>query len=287
MVSSMTGFTRQTHEQHWGVLTWEIRSVNHRYLEISVRMPEHFRQLEMAVRERVQKQIKRGKVEVSLKFAPGVDVPFDLVVNESLLTQLANASKLVEKHFPNSSVNPMDILSWQGILETKQTHMEKVSQAALELLDKSLDDLVAVRRREGESIKTFLGDRLQNLVKEVKTVETSLPTIREQARERVMNRFAELSIELDSDRLEQEMVWLLQKMDVAEEIQRLYAHVDETKRILGNGHVIGRRLDFLMQEFNREANTLGSKSTDTNVTKAVVELKVNIEQMREQVQNVE
>lgn len=287
MVASMTGFANKTLESSFGNLSWEVRSVNHRYLEISTRMPENFRALEMEVRGRIQTLVKRGKVEATLKFAPGLEVPFDLVVNESMVKQLHSAAQVVNNHFKDNQVNTVDILNWPGVLDKKQTHTEELQQSALALLDSSLQDLCSVRQREGQGLKTFIEARLDEMKREIKLVEERLPLLQEQARTKLHDRFSELNMQVDSDRLEQEIVLLLQKMDVAEEIQRLHAHIDETQRVLAQGQLIGRRLDFLMQEFNREANTLGSKSSDAQVTKAVVELKVQIEQTREQVQNIE
>lgn len=287
MVASMTGFARRTKEGPWGTLVWEVRSVNHRFLEVGMRLPEALRQAEVAARQQIQKVLKRGKVDGVLKFSPGEKVPFEIVVNKALVQQLANAAKVVAQHFPESQVNQLDVLNWHGVIETKQTEMDIVAENALALLQEVLQDLLDMRQREGQGLKTFIAERLQTLSEQASQIEQRLPSLHQQARDKVVARFAELSLEVESERLEQEMVWLVQKMDVAEEIQRLYAHVTEVTRTLDQGGAIGRRLDFLMQELNREANTLGSKSSDSAVTQAVVELKVQIEQMREQVQNIE
>lgn len=287
MVASMTGFSRCTHQAPWGTLTWEIRSVNHRFLESSVRLPENLRSQEMLVREHIQNAIKRGKVEANLKFTVGTDLLQDLVVNEPLLQQLAAAVTKVSHYFPNSVVNPLDILNWQGMLETEQTHLDAIATSAIQLLKQSLAQLIEGRSREGAGIKFFLEARIKDIHNCIEQITLHLPQIKEHAREKVKLRFAELTLEVNSERLEQEMVWLLQKMDVAEELQRLSSHLEEVQRTLESDDVVGRRLDFLMQELNREANTLGSKSVDSKVVQWVVEMKVQIEQMREQVQNIE
>src|SRR3990167_667759 len=286
MVASMTGFSSSTHEASWGTLVWEIRSVNHRFLEMSLRLPESLRAHEMTVRERIQAAIKRGKVDASLRFIPGAEVPFEFVVNEPLLQQLAKASNQINPLFANTVINPLEILNWQGILETRPTHLKSVMAAMLSSLDQALSDLVIVRNREGQGVKLFIENRLKDVNACVEKITKLLPKLKEQTCEKIKARFNELALEVNPERLEQEMVWLLQKMDIAEEIQRLYSHLKEVKRAL-NQEIVGRRLDFLMQELNRETNTLGSKSVDSEVTQWVIEMKVQIEQMREQVQNIE
>ncbi len=287
MIASMTAFARKTVTESWGSLTFEVRAVNHRFLELSVRLPEAFRHLEKAIRDQVQRVIFRGKVEVNLKFQPGSDVPFDFVVNESLLQKLASAAEIVNGKFPNVTVSMTDLLTWQGVLDTQQKNVEKVNEAALALLQTTLQDMVSMRQREGNGLQEFILQRLLEVEAQANIIEQRLPLVQQQATDKILARFEDLSLEVEPARLEQEMLWLVQKSDVAEELQRLRAHVQEVQRVLSNGKVMGRRLDFLMQELNREANTLGSKSMDASVTQAVVELKVQIEQMREQVQNIE
>jgi len=287
MVASMTGFACRTGEQKWGTLTWEIRSVNHRFLEISMRLPENLRQIEMQVRERIQNTIKRGKVECNLKFSSANDINHDLAINKDLLQKLSQNAEIVKNYFPQSTLNLVDILNWPGVLSAEQIELEQLISHALQLFDVALNDLAVMRKREGDGIKRYIQERLNEIGQHVKVIEKRLPLVREQFSSRIHTRFAELSLEIDQERFEQEMVWLLQKMDVAEEIQRLRSHVTEVERALKGESAIGRRLDFLMQELNREANTLGSKSIDAEMTQAVVELKVLIEQMREQVQNIE
>lgn len=286
MVASMTGFTRSTQEAPWGTLVWELRSVNHRFLEMNVRLPENMRSCEALVRERIQGVIKRGKVEAVLRFMPGTEVPLEFIVNQPLLQQLAKASNHVSQFFTKSTVNPLDVLNWQGILETRQTDLESIIAASLVLLDQALSDLLAIRYREGQGIKQSIENSLQELGDCLEKITECLPQLKKQACEKIKSRFSELTLEGNIERLEQEIVWLLQKMDVAEEIQRITSHMQEVRCSLDQNRV-GRRLDFLMQELHREANTLGSKSSDSQVTQWVIEIKVCIEQMREQVQNIE
>jgi len=287
MISSMTAFARKMDQTSLGQLTWEVRSVNHRYLEINLRLPEQLRAAEKGARDLLASVLKRGKVDVFLKFQPGEEVPFDIKINQALIKQLASAEQQVRKNFANLNVNFTDVLSWPGVLQTEETRMEQVVENALSLLKNVIAELVAVREREGEGIKNFMLERLDMIAEQIKIVEKRLPQMQTAMREKIMARFEELKIAPDQERVEQEMIFLLQKMDVAEELQRLPAHLAEVRRNLKGGVAVGRRLDFLMQELNREANTLGSKVLDVEVTQAVVEIKVQIEQMREQVQNIE
>jgi len=283
----MTAFARKMDQTSLGQLTWEVRSVNHRYLEINLRLPEQLRAAEKGARDLLASVLKRGKVDVFLKFQPGEEVPFDIKINQALIKQLASAEQQVRKNFANLNVNFTDVLSWPGVLQTEETRMEQVVENALSLLKNVIAELVAVREREGEGIKNFMLERLDMIAEQIKIVEKRLPQMQTAMREKIMARFEELKIAPDQERVEQEMIFLLQKMDVAEELQRLPAHLAEVRRNLKGGVAVGRRLDFLMQELNREANTLGSKVLDVEVTQAVVEIKVQIEQMREQVQNIE
>jgi uncharacterized protein (TIGR00255 family) len=286
--ASMTGFAESRKEGEWGTLIWELRSVNHRYLEIHLRLPESLRPVEMRFRELIQTAIARGKIEANLRFIPGSEVPCDFILNEPLLEQLAQAFQVVQSYMPHAShVNTLDVLKFPGVMEIVQSPLKDLPKAATELLHLALLELKTVRAREGEAISEFLQIGLQKAQEFVKVVAKRLPLWREQVKAKWQQRFNELAMELNRERLEQELVWLLQKSDVAEELQRLEAHLLEVARVLDNLGSKGRRLDFLMQELHREANTLGSKSQDTEITQAVLELKVLIEQMREQVQNIE
>ena len=287
MISSMTAFSRGTQEDKWGSIVWELRSVNHRYLDMAVRLPESLRHLEKAVRDQIQQHLYRGKVEALLKFNPGEAVPFDFVVNEGLLDKLASAGRLVEKKISSVRTSLTDILLWQGVLDIKDTHMDQVSGAVLSVLQSTLEDMVDMRRREGGRLKSFIEERLEDMKSEIDMVKGRMPEMLKSERARILSRFEEFKLELDKERLEQEMLWLIQKSDIAEELQRLDSHLVEVKAVLEKGGVMGRKLDFMMQELNREANTIASKSIDAEVSKAAIEMKVKIEQMREQVQNIE
>lgn len=287
MIRSMTAFARQTHTAKWGRLVWEVRSVNHRYLEISLRLPDLLRRHETELRQLIQQNLRRGKVEATLKFIPGETLPFEYITNKQLIHQLAEAGEIVKSEFPDARTNVMHVLAWPGVLETAETDSAALGKAMFELLQNTLLEIVTVRQREGESVVRFLLSRTEEVRRHVTTVEQQLPSLIKLQRERLQARFSELSIEVDRERLEQEMLWIMQKSDIAEELHRLESHLSELERVLDNGGIVGRRLDFLLQELNREANTLSSKAIATSVTQAAVEMKVAIEQMREQVQNLE
>lgn len=287
MIASMTAFACKTEDTPFGSMTWEIRSVNHRYLDCSVRLPELLRSLEKTIRDVLQKRLQRGKVEAVLRLQFSDDIPGVFSVNPMLLKQLALAVDSLKPLFPSIQVNATDILSWPGLLSTKEKPLEKLSQSALDVFEITLSELVMNREREGKTLKKYLEERLKGIEKQIKVIQHRIPAVLETAHQKIRARFDELSLSLDKDRLEQEMLWLIQKSDVSEELQRLDAHVIEMHRILKLSGAVGRRLDFLAQELNREANTLGSKSIDAELTQAAVELKVFIEQIREQVQNIE
>ncbi len=288
MIRSMTAFARQQVRDAFGELTWELRSVNHRYLEVTVRLPEELRVLEPGVRERVAARLGRGKVECNLRFRPDEAAVGELRVNERLVGQLLDASQRL-LHFLHTSSLPTvtDIMRWPGVLETAEQDLTPVQQAALQGLDAALDELVAAREREGARLAELIRQRLAAMREQVQKARERMPQVVEAVRERLRARLAEVAGELDPGRLEQEMALLAQRLDVDEEMDRLATHLDEVERVLGGDQPVGRRLDFLMQELNREANTLGSKSADAETTAISVEMKVLIEQMREQVQNIE
>lgn len=287
MTSSMTAFAReQVHGDH-GELTWEIRSVNHRYLETTVRLPEELRAIEPAVRDRVSSRLSRGKVECNLRYRPASDASVELTLNDTLVEQILSAAEKMA-HRLHSSHHPsiMDILRWPGVIETPARDYGPVQQAALAQLDVALDSLVETRRREGERLRGLIAQRVDAMRSQVELARQRMPVVIEALRERLRSRVEEV-IEADPGRLEQEMAILAQRLDIDEEMDRLTTHLDEVERVLQTDEAVGRRLDFLMQELNREANTLGSKSVDSDATAASVEMKVLIEQMREQVQNIE
>ena len=288
MIRSMTAFARGEAQAAFGVLTWEIRSINHRYLEVGLRAPEELRGLESRVRDVVAKQLNRGKVDCTLRFQSHTEISPDIPVNQELAQRLIQACARIQALMPQAAPSSaLDVLRWPGVLNVTQTDTQEIQEQALVLLAATLTELVTTRAREGEKLRQFLAERCTAMRAIVTQVQTRLPEIAQRMREKLQKRLDELRVEADPARLEQELVYLAQKMDVAEEIGRLLAHFSEIDHLLSQQDPVGRRLDFLMQELHREANTLGSKSADIDTTRASVDLKVNIEQMREQVQNIE
>ncbi|MDN5515425.1 MAG: YicC family protein [Pseudomonas sp.] len=287
MVHSMTAFARNEQATAHGTLSWELRSVNHRYLEPHLRLPEAFRDLEGAVREALRQGLSRGKVECTLRFAEesaGKQLQVDSERARQLITAAEQVAALIQQPAP---LNPLEVLAWPGVLVADSADPQALNAAALKLFDQALGELKAGRAREGAELAKLLNERLDSILDEVASLRELVPQMLAGQRQKIETRFAEMQAELDPQRLEQELVLLAQKSDVAEELDRLSTHVSEVRRVLKAGGAAGRRLDFLMQELNREANTLGSKAFDTRSTQAAVNLKVLIEQMREQVQNIE
>jgi uncharacterized protein (TIGR00255 family) len=288
MMCSMTAFARQETDTDFGSLAWEIRSLNHRYLELGVRLPEELRAMESAVRERVNARLGRGKVECSCRFRPATAGAAPVAVDPDNLARVLAACEEVSSRLPQAvPLNPLELLRWPGVLREELVDTGPLMQAALALLDRTLDELLQSRRREGEQIKSILLQRCDDMSKLVMQARACLPEIRAGLRQKLETRLADIDVGADPGRLEQELVIQLQKIDVDEEMDRLESHIGEVRRVLGRKEPVGRRLDFLMQELNREANTLGSKSVVTETSNISVELKVLIEQMREQVQNLE
>jgi uncharacterized protein (TIGR00255 family) len=288
MIKSMTGFARETQSSELGELAWELRSVNHRFLEPHLRLPEELRALEPAVRERLAARLQRGKLDCTLRFNPGGTAVTTLHLNHPLVEQLLAASREVAQLSGDvSSPRALDLLRWPGVLMEPERDLDAVGAAALALLDSALDSLLANREREGARLGELLRERCLRLEASVERVRERLPAVLAGVRQRLADRLAEVLGELDQTRLEQEMALLASRLDVDEEMDRLAAHVAEVRAVLDRDEPVGRRLDFLMQELNREANTLGSKSGDVETTREAVEMKVVIEQMREQVQNLE
>lgn len=283
----MTAFASAEADTGDGELAIELRSVNHRYLEPSLRLPDELRALEPALRERLAARLARGKVDLSLRWKPAAGAA-TLEVDAAAIERLSALAREFEGRFPGLQVEFTQLLAWPGVLRGQQVDMEALHAAALRLLATALDELVAARAREGGRLGGFLLERLARIEAIVETqIRPRLPELRVALRARLEARVAELAQAPDPGRLEQELVIQLQRLDVDEELDRLHAHIAEARRVLALDEPVGRRLDFLMQEFNREANTLGSKAVDTATSAAAVELKVLIEQMREQVQNLE
>jgi uncharacterized protein (TIGR00255 family) len=288
MMLSMTAFARQQLEQDWGSLTWEIRSVNHRYLETSVRVPETFRRLEIVIRETVRKRLSRGKVECQLRYQSVENSTTEINLNQNLVFKLLNANKEIEEMTGSSgSLSNMEILRWPGVVSDQQMDTASIDKQAIRLFSLALDDLISSREREGEELKGFVQKRLDAIREIVISVRAKMPEILTVQKQNLLDKIEDLKAELDSARVEQEIVLLTQKADVDEELDRLDSHLNEVQRVIDTKGQKGRRLDFLMQELNREANTLSSKSIVVHTTRSAVELKVQIEQMREQIQNIE
>ncbi|MGL9760132.1 MAG: YicC/YloC family endoribonuclease [Symbiopectobacterium sp.] len=287
MIRSMTAYARRDIKGGWGNAAWEFRSVNQRYLEIYIRLPEQFRSLEPVIRERIRASLTRGKIECILRFELDPSAQGSLILNEKLTKQLVKAANWVKMQSNQGEINPIDILSWPGVMSAQEQDLDAISKELVTVLEKALDDFITARKTEGAALKLFIEQRLASVSAEIVKVRTHMPTILQWQRERLLNKLKEAQVQLENNRLEQELVLLAQRVDVAEELDRLEAHVKETYNILKKPEAVGRRLDFMMQEFNRESNTLASKSINTDVTASAIELKVLIEQMREQIQNIE
>jgi len=288
MVRSMTAFARQTLEDELGTLTCELKSVNHRFSEVSLRLPEELRPLEAQIRDRISHTVKRGKIDANFRYQAPVAQETGFEIDQKMINAIVAASADVEKLVTDiAPLRTIDILKWPGVLRAPEIETDRLGAQVMNLLDNALTELSESRVREGEKLKQMLLDRCEAMAKEVAIVQQRIPAAIEAMRDRIKEKLAEWKAELDDARLEQEVAFLCNKSDVAEEMDRLQAHITEVKRVLEENKPIGRRLDFLMQELNREANTLSSKSPDTEMTRAAVELKVLIEQMREQVQNIE
>ena len=288
MVHSMTAFSRQQLEREWGSLTWEIRSVNHRYLEPSVRLPENFRNLENPIRKQLRDKLYRGKIECQLRLRTVEANQIDWQLNLDLISQLTKANLEINSNIGGDyKLSSLDILKWPGVISDQPIDEEIFNKEAMGLFEKALDDLMVVREREGASLRDAILKRIASIQGIIDSIQAKMPSIILKQKENLLNKLEELKAEFEPTRLEQEITVLAQKADVDEELDRLNSHLQEAKRVLDSSGQIGRRLDFLMQELNREANTLSSKSIVVETTQNAVELKVLIEQMREQIQNIE
>lgn len=288
MIKSMTAFARCQLGEAFGTLTWELRSVNHRYLDINMRLPDEFRAGEGRYRELINAVLSRGKLECNLRFKAEAAVEGGVEINDDFAKSVIHACEQLNAMFHQSSaVNVVDLLAWPGVVKESTLDMKPIFEASEKLLQQALSELVDNREREGARMKEMILQRCDGISEIISQVRDVMPEVQAAQRQKVLTRFEELKAEPDMDRLEQELVYLVQKMDVEEELDRLGAHVKELADVFDRDEAIGRRLDFLMQELNREANTLGSKSADIRTTQASVELKVLIEQMREQIQNIE
>ena len=287
MPRSMTAFARNTTDFPWGSVTCELRSVNHRFLETGFRLPETLRQVEMSLREIARKKLSRGKVDCSIQLAfnsTDATVSADLTLAKQYIEL---AQQLAAQIDNPAAISPLDIMRWPGVLKEQDVESEHLQTAAIETFKVTVSQLLEGRQREGDKLADMIEQRLVGIQEQTTIVRENLPDILAHQRTRLEEKMADMKSQLDESRLEQEMVIIANRTDVDEELDRLDVHIAEIRRVLQSSDSIGRRLDFLMQELNREANTLGSKSIAGVTTQASVELKVLIEQMREQIQNLE
>jgi len=288
MTQSMTGFARCEMDTELGNLACEMRSVNNRFLDLQLRLPEELRAQEGALRQQISAWVKRGKVDCSIRYrsaAGAAGLPdVDNEVLAGIVELAERAASLLQNPAP---INPLELLRWPGVTVEQKTDMTPLFQQATDLVEQTLAQFTAARRSEGERLQVMLQDRCNSIAEKVLEVRKVLPDIQESLRARTIERLQLISAEPDKERLEQEMVYLAQKMDVAEELDRLESHLQEIAQVLASEDAIGRRLDFLIQELNRESNTLSSKSQDIRTTQNAVDIKVLVEQMREQAQNIE
>ena len=284
MTKSMTAFARSES----GHISWEIRSVNHRYLEVGVKVPDAFRSLEIGLRNKLKARLNRGKIDCQLRIGHSQASEASLSIDEKLLEDLTGAlATIIPKLETVAPVNPLEVLKWPGILSEPTEDEESIKKTVVELFDSALAQLIEMRSSEGAELRKIILEKLADLRSIVEQAATEAPIISARQRDKMISKLNDLKIEADPGRIEQELVIMAQKSDVAEELDRLNTHIEEVSATLGSKEAVGRRLDFLMQELNREANTLSSKAVATNTTIQAVELKVAIEQMREQIQNIE
>ena len=287
MIYSMTAFARLEVKKDWGDAVWEIRSVNQRYLENFFRLPEQFRGLENTLREKLRQSLTRGKIECSLRIETKKQTNSELNLNKELANQVIQSLQWIKAQAGEGEINLTDVLRYPGVVEAQEQDLDAISQDLLTAFDDLLTDFIAMRGREGEKLNDIIQQRLDAITVEADKVRSQMPAVLQWQRERLLQRFEDAQVNLEPQRVEQEMILLAQRVDVAEELDRLQMHVKETTNILKKGGAVGRKLDFMMQELNRESNTLASKSINADITASAVELKVLIEQMREQIQNLE
>ncbi len=288
MLSSMTAFSRTATRFGTGQIIWEIRSVNHRYLDVNLRFPEELRTLEMSARERFNSFLHRGRIDASLKMEYNVSADAPPVIDRDALRAVARLYEEVGAHYPGfRKAGLTDLLRWPGVLPDPHAQSGECSPACLEALDRALEELVAVRQREGARIRDIIGEKIDQCLSLTGRISAEMPSIQQRTREKWQNRIRDIAPDIEPERLSGDIALMLTKSDTAEEIDRLNVHLDESASLLASPGPVGRRLDFLMQELNREANTLGAKSVDRLITNASIDLKVLVDQMREQTQNIE
>jgi uncharacterized protein (TIGR00255 family) len=288
MIYSMTGYAAINREHEYGTLNLELRSVNHRYLEVQFRLPEELRALEGTMREIIAGRLSRGKVDCRLGLTPLSMAVRALPINNEALQQLLKYNAEIRAVAPDAKpLSVADILAWPGIFDQQTQPVERIAEDSLRLLEEALDELTATRGREGDKLKTVLLERVGRMQQLAIDVAPQIPNLIKAHQEKLAARLQEAMINQDDDRVRQELVLFAAKIDVDEELARLQTHLDEVRRVLEKGGAVGKRLDFLMQELNREANTLGAKSIASSVSQVSMELKILVEQMREQIQNIE
>lgn len=287
MIYSMTAFAHLEIKKEWGNAVWEIRSVNQRFLETYFRLPEVFRHLEMGLRERLRNSLTRGKVECSLRVELAQASNNKIALNNDYAEQVIASLKTLQSIAGEGEINLVDVLRYPGVVDAQSQDLDQITEDLLAGFEQILADFIAMRGREGENLQAIIQQRLDSIAEIAQSVQQQMPEVLQWQKDRLQQRFEELNLQLDPQRLEQEMVLTAQRVDVAEELDRLQLHVKETSSILKKGGAVGRKLDFMMQELNRESNTLASKSINADITNSAVELKVLIEQMREQIQNLE
>jgi len=286
MIFSMTAYTHQEHQDENGVLSCDIRALNHRYLEVNLKLPDGLKECEPLIRDAIRTQIKRGKLEVSLYYHPSAPTT-SLTINDILATQLAEAAKTLTTIFQTPlQLNATDLLKWPGLLTTTEKNHNLVD-IALQLMNTSLVALNESRQREGQCLQAFISERLNDIEQIVQDLKPHQSTLVAEQRQRLLDRIQEVGVSVEQNRLEQELVLFAHKTDIAEEISRLLIHIDEARRLLDSETPVGKKLDFLLQELNREANTLGSKAASLRITAVAIDCKVLLEQIREQIQNIE
>ncbi|WMY96572.1 MAG: YicC/YloC family endoribonuclease [Arsenophonus sp.] len=287
MIRSMTAFVRLDIKNEWGHAVWELRSLNQRYLEICIFLPEFLQNLEPLIRNRLRERLTRGKIECKLYFEMNIDKRSEFMLNIKLTKKLINTVNKIKKYADIGNINPLEVLRWPGIIVNKTQNLDVISSHLLADLESAVDNLIYNRENEGKKLKVFIEKRLHAVYQEIKKIRCQMPEILKLQRKRLLNKLKEAQIQIDDNRLAQEIIILAQRIDIDEELDRIEAHIIETFNILNKHKVVGRRLDFIMQEFNREVNTLAGKSINHAVTNSAIELKVLVEQMREQIQNIE
>ncbi|MCL4141067.1 UNVERIFIED_CONTAM: hypothetical protein GTU68_051381 [Idotea baltica] len=288
MLKSMTAFARVDENHPIGSFVWEVRSINHRYLEVGFRLPEELRSSEFDLRKQVQSLLSRGKVDCTFRLKTNSASDVNLSINETLLDRLLEQTQILRNKVPDiAAPNAIELLNWPGVTEQAQIDQTELTKTAKQLFDQAIKSLIENRKMEGDRMRELIAQRGDQLKQLVGTVRERRPDVLSAIRAKLMARVEDMKVDMDTNRFEQELVMIAQKLDVDEELDRLDSHLTELSDVLVSDKPVGRRLDFLMQELNREANTLSSKSADIVTTQAAVDMKVNIEQMREQVQNIE